>query len=109
MGNEERTFTDSLNSIHEKLGRMDAKIDDIKDIRIKAETAGLQATQALQHIDRLDGDMKELKVFNQAGLNGIEKRISDQEQKEVANKRWIVGLAVPTFIGLIGLVDRFFV
>jgi hypothetical protein len=116
MPNEDRSFTDSLNAIHEKLGRMDAKIDDIKDIRIKAESAEIRAGQALQHIERIDSDLQDLKQMSQSQkvattqeIATVEKRIHDQEQKEIANKRWIIGLAIPTILTLFSLLDKFLV
>lgn len=75
-----------IRDIYQRLGGIEAKVDDIRAIRNTANDAQSTAQLALVTAERVDDDLK----------------VMQAEQR--ANKRWLIGLIVTTLFSVVGVV-----
>lgn len=82
-----------IRDIYQRLGGIEAKIDDVKSIRITADNAQATAYRAEQKSDN-----------NAKDIEDIRKDIADSRKESATHKRWIIGTAVTTILGLASLI-----
>ena len=82
-----------LLDVYQRLGGIEAKIDDIKSIRSTADNAQATANRAEQKSDTNSKDIEEIRT-----------EMAETKKEANANKRWLIGLIVTTVLTLAGLV-----
>lgn len=94
--NDEQSNQSILLDVYQRLGGIEAKIDDVKSIRITADNAQTTAYRAEQKSENNAKDIEE-----------IRKDIVDSRKESEANKRWLIGMAVTTALTIVGLIASF--
>ena len=84
---------DLIRDIYQRLGGIEAKIDDVKSIRITADNAQAIANRAEQKSDT-----------NAKDIEDIRDEIAETKKEANANKRWLIGTIITTVLALAGLI-----
>lgn len=86
-----------IRDIYQRLGGIEAKIDDVKSIRITADNAQATAYRAEQKSDN-----------NTKDIEGIREEMAETKKEANANKRWLIGTIITTVLTLAGLALSLF-
>lgn len=86
-----------LLDVYQRLGGIEAKIDDIKSIRITAENAKIIAQRAEHKADN-----------NMQGIEKIREKMFETRKEAIANRRWLIGTVLTTALSLAGLLISLF-
>lgn len=92
--NEEKSV---LLDVYQRLGGIEAKIDDIKSIRSTADNAQATANRAEQKSDT-----------NSKNIEEIRTEMAETKKEANVNRRWLIGMIVTTVLTLAGLVMSLF-
>lgn len=82
-----------IRDIYQRLGGIEAKIDDVKSIRIVADNAQATANRAEQKSDT-----------NAKNIEDIRGEMAETKKEANANKRWLIATIISTALTLAGLV-----
>lgn len=82
-----------IRDIYQRLGGIEAKIDDIKSIRTTADNAQAVANRAEQKADTNAKDIEE-----------IREEMAEARKEAATNKRWLVGTIITTASAIIGFI-----
>ncbi|WP_427110851.1 hypothetical protein [Lysinibacillus xylanilyticus] len=88
----DKTSQSVLLDVYQRLGGIEAKIDDVKSIRVTADDAKSTAQRAEQKSDANGVDIKE-----------IRSEIADSRKESANNKRWLIGTIITTALTVVGL------
>lgn len=80
-----------LLDVYQRLGGIEAKIDDIKSIRQTADTAQATANRAEQKADT-----------NAKDIEDIREEMAEARKEADANKRWRIGLTITIVSAIVG-------
>jgi len=81
-----------IRDIYQRLGGIEAKIDDVKSIRIIADNAQTTANRAEQKSDN-----------NAKVIEDIREEMAEAKKEANGNKRWLIGTIITTALTLAGL------
>lgn len=81
-----------IRDIYERMGRMEAKLDDVRQIRVTADNAQRLAERAIQRTETTERDIERLVELD-----------SDRQSQAQTHKRWLVGLAVSSALSALGI------
>ena len=82
-----------LLDVYQRLGGIEAKIDDVKSIRVTADEAKLIAQQAYQKAEVIEKDVEE-----------IRSDIAESRRDATSNKRWLIGTVVGGILSMASVV-----
>lgn len=82
-----------IRDIYQRLGGIEAKIDDVKSIRLVADNAQATANRAEQKADT-----------NAKDIDDVREEMAEAKKEANANKRWLIGTIITTALALAGLV-----
>jgi len=82
-----------IRDIYQRLGGIEAKIDDVKSIRLVADNAQATANRAEQKADT-----------NAKDIGDVREEMAEAKKEANANKRWLIGTIITTALALAGLV-----
>lgn len=88
----DKTSQSVLLDVYQRLGGIEAKIDDVKSIRVTADDAKSTAQRAEQKSDANGVDIQEIRT-----------EIADSRKESANNKRWLIGTIITTILSVIGL------
>jgi len=83
-----------IRDIYQRLGGIEAKIDDVKSIRTTADNAQAVANRAEQKSDT-----------NAKDIEDIREEMAEARKENSANRRWLIG----TIIGMVSTVIGFII
>lgn len=89
----DQTSQSVLLDVYQRLGKIEAKVDDVKSIRITADDAKSTAQRAEQKSDA-----------NSLGIREIRTELADSRKESANNKRWLIGTIITTAISIGGLI-----
>lgn len=75
-----------LLDVYQRLGSIEAKVDDVREIRDKANEANTVANKALQIAER------------------VEEEVDEMQAEQTNNRRWLVGIIVSTIFSILGVI-----
>lgn len=81
-----------LLDVYQRLGGIEAKIDDMKSIRISVDSAQATAQRAEQKSDS-----------NAKDIEDIREVMSETKKEATVNKRWLIGTIITTVLAVAGL------
>lgn len=82
-----------LLDVYQRLGGIEAKIDDVKSIRVIADNAQATASRAEHKSDT-----------NAKDIEDIRDEITETRKEANDNKRWLIGTAITTLLTVVGLI-----
>lgn len=82
-----------LLDVYQRLGGIEAKIDDMKSIRTTADNAQTIANRAEQKADT-----------NAKDIEDIREEMAEARKEAATNKRWLVGTIITTVSAIIGFI-----
>lgn len=86
-----------IRDIYQKLGGIEAKLDDIKSIRSTADNAQAVANRAEQKSDT-----------NARDIEDIREEMAEARKENSANRRWLIGTIITTVSAVIGCIIALF-
>lgn len=89
----DKTSQSVLLDVYQRLGGIEAKIDDVKSIRVTADDAKSTAQRAEQKSDA-----------NEKVIQEIRTDIADSRKESANNKRWLIGTIITTAVSIVGLI-----
>lgn len=79
---EEKVLLD----VYQRLGSIEAKVDDVREIRDKANEAKTLAIKAHQIAER------------------VESEVDGMQAEQTNNRRWLIGIIVSTIFSILGVI-----
>lgn len=90
---EEQSNQSILLDVYQRLGGIEAKIDDMKSIRTTADQAQATANRAEQKADT-----------NAKDIEDIREEMAEAQKENSANRRWLIGTIITTVSAVIGFI-----